>query len=77
MNQSYLKMSKDELKLQYEKVLAEYNDIKAKGSFPVYAFMYKNLVFILIISLNLIIVKRIFKNFKFVTKAWRTFFYVH
>lgn len=31
MNQSYLKMSKDELKLQYEKVLAEYNDIKAKG----------------------------------------------
>ena len=31
MNQSYLKMSKDELKLQYEKVLAEYNDIKTKG----------------------------------------------
>lgn len=31
MNQSYLKMSKDELKLQYEKVLAEYNDIKAKS----------------------------------------------
>ena len=30
MNQSYLKMSKDELKLQYEKVLAEYNDIKTK-----------------------------------------------
>ena len=31
MNQSYLKMSKDELKLQYEKVLAEYNDIITKG----------------------------------------------
>ena len=31
MNQSYLKMSKDELQAQYNAVLAEYNDIKAKG----------------------------------------------
>ena len=31
MNQSYLKMSKDELQAQYNSVLAEYNDIKAKG----------------------------------------------
>lgn len=31
MNQSYLKMSKDELQAQYNVVLAEYNDIKAKG----------------------------------------------
>ncbi len=31
MNQSYLKMSKDELKVQYDAILAEYNDIKAKG----------------------------------------------
>ena len=28
MNQSYLKMSKDELQAQYNAVLAEYNDIK-------------------------------------------------
>ena len=31
MNQSYLKMSKDELHAQYNAVLSEYNDIKAKG----------------------------------------------
>ncbi len=31
MNQSYLKMSKDELQAQYNAVLSEYNDIKAKG----------------------------------------------
>lgn len=31
MNQSYLKMSKDELQAQYNTVIAEYNDIKAKG----------------------------------------------
>ena len=31
MNQSYLKMSKDELQAQYNAVLKEYNDIKAKG----------------------------------------------
>ena len=31
MNQSYLKMSKDELQAQYNAVLEEYNDIKAKG----------------------------------------------
>ena len=31
MNQSYLKISKDELKAQYDAILAEYNDIKAKG----------------------------------------------
>lgn len=31
MNQSYLKMSKDELQAHYNTVLAEYNDIKAKG----------------------------------------------
>ncbi len=31
MNQSYLKMSKDELKAQYDAVLAEYNAIKAQG----------------------------------------------
>ena len=31
MNQSYLNMSKDELQAQYNAVLAEYNDIKAKG----------------------------------------------
>lgn len=31
MNQSYIKMSKDELQAQYNAVLAEYNDIKAKG----------------------------------------------
>ena len=31
MNQSYLKMSKDELKAQYDATLAEYNDIKNKG----------------------------------------------
>ena len=31
MNHSYLKMSKDELKVQYDAILAEYNDIKAKG----------------------------------------------
>jgi DNA-binding transcriptional MocR family regulator len=31
MNQSYLKISKDELQAQYNAVLAEYNDIKAKG----------------------------------------------
>ena len=31
MNKSYLKMSKDELKAQYEAVLAEYNSIKAQN----------------------------------------------
>lgn len=31
MNQSYLKMSKDELQAQYNAVLKEFNDIKAKG----------------------------------------------
>ncbi len=31
MNQSYLKMSKDELQAQYNAVLKEYNDVKAKG----------------------------------------------
>lgn len=31
MNQSYLKMSKDELQAQYNAVLKEYNDIKTKG----------------------------------------------
>lgn len=31
MNQSYLKMSKDELQAQYNAVLKEYNDIKSKG----------------------------------------------
>ncbi len=31
MNQSYLKLTKDELQAQYNAVLKEYNDIKAKG----------------------------------------------
>jgi len=31
MNQSYLKMSKDELKAQYDAILAEYNAIKTQG----------------------------------------------